>query len=92
MFSHVTFQGMLLGEGLTTDCTFYSQFLVCRGAGGDAVLGAWVQEESSLNLQKVHGYCKGRGGAGGDAVLGAWVQEESSLNLQYVVLAGHRGR
>ena len=54
---------------------------MCRGAGEDVVLGAWVQEEPFLNLQKVHGSCKGRGGAAGYVVLGAWVQQESALNL-----------
>ena len=52
MFSHVTLQGMFLGEGLPTACAFQSHFLMCRGAGGGAVLGALVgvQEEFSLNL------------------------------------------
>ena len=52
-------------------------FFRVQDAGADVVLGAWVQEEPFLGLQKVRGSCKGRGGA----MLGALVQKESFLDL-----------
>ena len=45
MFSHVTLQGMFLGEGLPTACACQSPFLMCREVGGGAVLGALARDQ-----------------------------------------------
>ena len=57
MYSHVSLQVLSLGEGLPTACAFQvdSSSLMCRGAGGGAMLGALArdQEGSFQNLQYV---------------------------------------